>query len=340
MVNPYEIVFTHEDTHFHPSLSSIKPLSRSYFKMVEMFAVLDFFDRLPKQQVKIRSAHVAEGPGGFIQALVDLAERYRRTLHQATAMTLKPTDTHVPGWRRATAFLHAHKEVKLHYGADGTGDIYLPANQASFVATTHPGVDLFTADGGFDFSIDYSIQEKQVFRLLCSSATIGLRCLSENGCMVLKLFDIFSESTRILLVLLGRCFKEWMLYKPCLSRPCNSERYFLGRCFRGVSKETLRHLDEFQGRVAAENTYPIGLASFATAEETEYLAQQSAASVEQQLVALKRAMTYRDHPEVWYADQLPRDFETSLAWCYKYRIPTNRTKPLTVLSQGQSQAPK
>ena len=29
MVNPYEMVYTHEDPHFHPSIAVIKPLSRS-----------------------------------------------------------------------------------------------------------------------------------------------------------------------------------------------------------------------------------------------------------------------------------------------------------------------
>lgn len=325
MVNPYEIVFTHEDPKFYPSLSSIRPLSRSYFKMVEILSVCEFFERLPKQQMKLRTAHVAEGPGGFIQAVADLTERYRKSLQQATAMTLKPNDARVPGWRRATAFLHAHKEVKLHYGADGTGDIYLAENQASFIVATRPGVDLFTADGGFDFSINYSIQEKQVFRLLCSSAAIGLQCLSENGTMVIKLFDIFSESTRILLVLLGRCFKEWMLYKPCLSRPCNSERYFVGRGFRGVSREILQALEEFQAK-AIEDLYPCGLQELVSLEEAEYLEQQSVKSISLQLAALSKAMVYKDHPEIWYTDQLPRDFETSLAWCYKYRIPTCRSR--------------
>lgn len=64
MVNPYEIVYTHEDKFFHPSIALIKPLSRSYFKMIEMMHYMQFFESLPKQQAKIRSAHVAEGPGG------------------------------------------------------------------------------------------------------------------------------------------------------------------------------------------------------------------------------------------------------------------------------------
>jgi hypothetical protein len=36
MVNPYEMVYTHEDNNFHPSIAVIKPLSRSYFKLIEI----------------------------------------------------------------------------------------------------------------------------------------------------------------------------------------------------------------------------------------------------------------------------------------------------------------
>ena len=52
MVNQFEIVYTHEDKQFHPSISLVKPLSRSYFKMIEMLHVLQFFEGLPKQQVR------------------------------------------------------------------------------------------------------------------------------------------------------------------------------------------------------------------------------------------------------------------------------------------------
>jgi hypothetical protein len=163
MVNPYEIVYTHEDRFFHPSIALIKPLSRSYFKMIEMMHVLQFFEGLPKQLPKIRSAHVAEGPGGFIQALYNRAALRSKTIAASFAMTLKPNNPHVPGWKKATQFLQKHKQVRIHYGADGTGDIYNTENQDSFIEFSKPKAHIFTADGGFDFSVDYALQEQHVF---------------------------------------------------------------------------------------------------------------------------------------------------------------------------------
>lgn len=329
MVNSYEMVFTHDDPHFHPSLSVLKPLSRSYFKMVEMLTVLQFFEQLPKQTPKIRTAHVAEGPGGFIQAVVNATERNRKLLQQATAMTLKPTDSFVPGWRRAAAFLHNHREVKLHFGADGTGDVYLRENQDSFVATAGPGVDLFTADGGFDFSINYTVQEQKVYRLLVCSALTGLRSLSKGGSFVIKLFDCFSESTEILILLMARAFKEWILYKPAFSRPCNSERYFLGRGFRGCTPELLAALDTIQQESAVER-YPRGLTGLATEAERAYLEEHKATNIAEQMAAFKRAEAYIQNPDLWYKDQMLKDFETSLHWCRQFHIPTQIIKPLPI----------
>lgn len=329
MVNPYEMVYTHEDSHFHPSIAVIKPLSRSYFKLIEMLDVLQFFENIPKQVPKIRTAHIAEGPGGFIQAITDLTERYRKTLQQATAMTLKPTDQRVPGWRRASSFLQHHREVRLHYGADSTGDVYKVPNQDSFVKAVAPGANLFTADGGFDFSINYDIQEQRVYHLLVCSATIGLRCLVTDGSFVLKLFDIFSESTMILVGLISRCFKEWTLYKPALSRPCNSERYFLGRGFVSLPPALLATLMEIQTKSTAD-LYPVNSTEVLTAEELGYIRQHVSATTTEQLRAISLAEHYAIHPEVWYSTQLQHDFKTSLLWCQRFRIPFTLTKPISV----------
>jgi 23S rRNA U2552 (ribose-2'-O)-methylase RlmE/FtsJ len=330
MVNPYEMVYTHEDPHFHPSIAVIKPLSRSYFKLIEIMDVLQFFEKLPKQTPKIRTAHVAEGPGGFIQAVTELVERNKKILQQATAMTLKPTDQRVPGWRRASAFLHHHREVRLHYGADGTGDIYKVENQESFIKAITPGVNLFTADGGFDFSINYDIQEQCAYNLLVCSATIGLRCLMTDGAFVLKMFDIFSQPSIILIGLMASCFSEWTLYKPALSRPCNSERYFLGRGFKGASADVIKCLVEIQ-RQAQKSQYPTNAKLFFSEEGLAYINTHIAANTADQLNAITVAEKYAIHPEVWYSTQLQRDFHTSLVWCQRFRVPhTTIAVPVTV----------
>jgi 23S rRNA U2552 (ribose-2'-O)-methylase RlmE/FtsJ len=291
---------------------------------------MHFFEGLSKTNPKMRTAHVAEGPGGFIQAVLHLAERHKKIVTQATAMTLKPTDSYVPGWRRATNFLHHNRQVKLHYGQDGTGDIYIPANQTSFIEAVRPGVHIFTADGGFDFSVDYSVQEFKVFRLLVCSALVGIQSLLQDGVFILKVFDSFSESTQILLVVLSRCFKEWALYKPLLSRPCNSERYFIGRGFKGVTTSMLQTLKRMQYECETNGVYPRGVRDLATEDEMAYLEQNTRESIGAQLYYLARAEQFALKPEIWYEKQMAADFQMSLAWCSRYRIPTRYVSPVTL----------
>jgi len=150
-------------------------------------------------------------------------------------MTLKSSERTVPGWRKSQAFLHAYPEVLVTYGADNTGNLYNLANQAAFTAAAdaHTGpVDVYTADGGFDFSADFNGQETTVQRLLIAEALAGLTTLKAGGTMILKLFDMKNKATLDFIWALSSCFERTALVKPYTSRPANSERYWVGKGFR------------------------------------------------------------------------------------------------------------
>jgi hypothetical protein len=42
--------------------------------------------------------------------------------------------------------------------------------------------------------------------------------------------------------LFASCFKRWTIYKPATSRPCNSERYFIGLDYRGRNEKIINVL--------------------------------------------------------------------------------------------------
>ena len=239
IVNPYELVYTQRKyENFPESICFLKPLSRSYFKMIEMLDLLDFFQRFPEEP--IRTAHVCEGPGGFIEALFDEASKKKRKIQTSMAMTLKSKQSNIPGWKRATHFLQKNKNVHILFGEDDTGDIMKPENQQHFIdhAIQSDGggkMHIFTADGGFDFSYDYMKQEQMIFPLLLASTKIGLEVMKKGGIFILKLFDFYHKSTMDLLYFLSCHFQEWSMYKPGMSRPCNPEHYFIGKGFTGCS---------------------------------------------------------------------------------------------------------
>lgn len=320
MVNPYELIYTHGDDRLPPALALIQPLSRSYFKMIEILEVLQTFQRTAKSSLKLRTAHVAEGPGGFIQAILQTAETRNRQVTIANAMTLRPTSSHVPGWKKAAAFLAKYKQVKVNYGADGTGDIYKPENQAAFLEAVAPGAHIFTADGGFDFSIDYTQQEQKVFHLLLCSVSIGLQSLRPGGDFVLKLFDMESPHTRFLVLLLGRHFEEWTLYKPAMTRPCNSERYFLGRGFRAITSQMRESLKEIQEN-SAKGVYPTVAVEAWTPKEGDFVARHIENTTALQILSIRLAIDLSANPRVWFESWYKRCLEKSYAWCEAFRVP-------------------
>ena len=70
--NEYELIHIPNKKKISESVALYNPLSRSYFKMVEMiydFNLLDIADDT------FKSAHLAEGPGGFIEATYNISHK-------------------------------------------------------------------------------------------------------------------------------------------------------------------------------------------------------------------------------------------------------------------------
>jgi 23S rRNA U2552 (ribose-2'-O)-methylase RlmE/FtsJ len=253
ITNPYEYVFLSWNRRTSRSVATRQPLSRSYFKMVELWKRLnltEYLGTLVASHGGFVSAHAAEGPGGFIEACSVISEKNAWAFKSATAITLRSEAKNVPGWRKAARFLATNPQVVIHDGADGTGNILLKENQDAFVQSVrdaHPaGVHLFTADGGFDFSNDYNAQEDSIFPLLLAETLLGLRVLAKGGCLVIKCFDTTEQPTMDLIWLISRSFCEWGIVKPRTSRAGNAERYIVGKGFLGDIEDILGVLETTQ----------------------------------------------------------------------------------------------
>ena len=75
--NPYEFIYCipkKNDNEFKTaSLTTIDPLSRSFFKMIEICNTFHLLD--PYKNIDINTFHLAEGPGGFIEAMVYMRQK-------------------------------------------------------------------------------------------------------------------------------------------------------------------------------------------------------------------------------------------------------------------------
>ena len=130
----------------------------------------------------------------------------------------------------------------LFRGGDETGNILKIDNISAFTDFVNEKsqgrmADLCTADGGFDVN-DKNNQEEDTMRLVVAQVLTAFMVLKEKGNFVLKLFDTFTEESEILLFILTLFFEQCSLYKPFSSRVCNSEKYFIGKNFIGLSQDS------------------------------------------------------------------------------------------------------
>lgn len=343
-VNPYEWVYTQKKYMCFPdSVCPLKPLSRSYFKMIEILDLGQFFEDL-SPHLPLRTAHVCEGPGGFIEAVYDESKKREVHCQLSVAMTLRSRLHHVPSWRKACHFLRGHRTIHVLYGEDGTGDILKPENQQAFIDVVHPHdptqqkVDLFTADGGFDVSDDYEKQETLLFPLLVASTKIGLEVLKKGGFFVLKVFDCYHRATIDLLYFLSCHFEQWTLYKPGMSRPCNPEHYFIGKGFYGCTEEVLDVMRLWC--LILEQNQPLD-ALFREGYSydpvfLEWITDHRTRSFQTQVDYLNRVFQIIEEEqlgkELTKEDLVPHE-KDSMAWCHRFHV------PISSLLMPQSQSP-
>ncbi len=220
--NPYEYIYSNN---CKSSISKYKPISRAYYKMVE---IINNFKILPNQPMQMFG--LAEGPGGFIEAVVNSRLKFSDKYY---GMTIEdPNDDNVPGWKKTQNFLRLHPNVELEKGIDGTGNL-LDVNNFLYVARKYRGkMDLVSGDGGFDFSDNFGGQEQNMVKLLFAQIAFALVLQKPGGSFVLKMFDCFLKPTTELLYLLSSAYESVYICKPNTSRCANSERYIVCTGFK------------------------------------------------------------------------------------------------------------
>ena len=92
-------------------------------------------------------------------------------------------------------------------------------------------MDLITADGGFDFSLDFDNQEFNMTKLLYGQVIYALCMQNRGGCFILKVFDCFMQQTIDILAILSSFYEHVYITKPQTSRYANSEKYVVCKGF-------------------------------------------------------------------------------------------------------------
>ena len=228
--NPYEYIHT-PIPYSKLSVCKLKPLSRSFYKLIEIFNIfnIDFTSDA------MTSFHLAEGPGGFVEALITYREN-NNTINSKDiyyGMTLiNDNDENIPGWKKSKYFLNKHQNVKIITGKDKTGNLLNVDNLWYCYDNYKNSIDLITGDGGFDFSTNFNQQEHQSVNLIFAQIVYAIAMQKRGGMFVLKIFDIFTQITVELLYILSSLYEKCYIVKPHASRYANAEKYIICRNFK------------------------------------------------------------------------------------------------------------
>jgi 23S rRNA U2552 (ribose-2'-O)-methylase RlmE/FtsJ len=233
--NPYEYIHTMVP-YKKKSIAKYKPLSRSYFKMIEIIHTF----QLSQTVNPITTFHLAEGPGGFIEAICMIRKNKK---DRYIGMTLHDEihDSTIPGWKKAESFLKQNPNVHIETGNDNTGNILSLSNLIGCKDSYGSSIDLITADGGFDFSTDFNNQELSIAKLLFAQTCFALTMQKKGGTFILKIFDCFMQHTSDILCILTSFYNKVFITKPHTSRYANSEKYIICKDFLLPSCERFFH---------------------------------------------------------------------------------------------------
>ena len=208
----------------HP-ICKINPISRAFFKMIEICNTFKILDNMPLNNFK--SYHLAEAPGGFVEALSYLRKNINDSYYGMTL--LNNNESTIPKWKNSKYLLN---NFKIEYGYTNNGDIMSNENLLYIYNLHKNSCNIVTGDGGFDFTNNYSNQEINISKLIICQIACAISCQAKGGCFILKIFDIFTEITLDLVYLLCNVYDEVYIYKPCTSRIANSEKYLICKNFR------------------------------------------------------------------------------------------------------------
>mgnify|MGYP006084876487 CR=1 FL=1 len=234
--NPYEYIHTIIPGK-KKSVAKKKPLSRSFFKMIELIYYFKISDKFNNEK-SITSFHLAEGPGGFIEALLD-SRNNKNDKYYGMSILDDANDQNIPGWKKSKHFLQDNPNVVIETGVDGTGDILKLENLQYCKDMYSNKMDIITGDGGFDFSIDFNNQEHSISKLLFAQVVYAVIMQKKGGTFILKMFDCFMQHTLDILAILSSFYDKVYITKPQTSRYANSEKYIVCKGFIGHSADEI-----------------------------------------------------------------------------------------------------
>jgi len=274
------------------------------------------------------SFHLAEGPGGFIEAVCHMRKNPNDTYY---GMTLVNNDSKCPGWKKSRKFIEENKNVIIEKGSDDTGNLLSKENFEYCYEKYSGKFDLITADGGVDFSENFNNQEHTATKLIIAQVIYAIAMQSVGGNFVLKVFDIFLNVTVDVLYLLSSLYTKVYIMKPKTSRYANSEKYLVCKGFNSNCNINIRHLiNKFYENFHYLTSSELNIESFFRFKHDRvYLTrieEINAIFGESQIENIITTLNLIMNKNTEKNENLKKsNIQKCIQWCYKHNIPHYKT---------------
>ena len=289
--------------------------------MIEIYNLFSFADDFSGN---ISTFHLAEGPGGFIEAFTFLRKNTNDNIY---GMTLISEDQNIPSWKKSKLFLQKHNNITIETGEDKTGNLMSKNNLLYCLNKYRNKMEIITADGGFDFSIDFNKQEEYSIPLIFCQISFALAIQKYKGSFVLKMFDLFSYASLDLLFILSSVYEKVCIVKPNTSRFANSEKYIICKKFKlENSTELDLKLSDFFDNFNNPNLY---IKRFLNIKipyiYKNRLEELNAIFGQQQIENINLTFNLIDQNNSEKLELYKRNnINKSITWCQKFNIPCNK----------------
>ena len=222
------------------------------YEMLTKMNVLPLSECLGRAQPTLRVFFNAEMPGAFICATQHYLQTHAPNVVMDWVASSLIEDIEAPikqceHTEQAPSMLgdqygiHHHNPDRWLMGTTHNGDVTCADTLCKIrdqIYLRFPdGVDMYTSDAGMDVSDNFDQQEETTALLNFGQVVSGLMCLRRGGVCLIKQFTFFTPWSLSLLEWVSGLFDSVVLVKPTTSRPANSEIYWIGNGFHGITKE-------------------------------------------------------------------------------------------------------
>jgi len=326
--NPFELIYTtYNKKRKNDSISLYNPISRSYFKMWEIFYNFDLFKYFNTDDNFVFS-HLAEGPGGFMEASYNYKKKINNNSNDKfQGITLKPTNDFIPDWNKIKKIFNNNENIFINYG-----NLYLMEDIRSYIDNfKDKKANLVTADGGFDYSSNFNGQEIDSCQIIYSECITAIHILKEKGSFVCKVFDLFTITMIQIIYIISSCFEKVYIYKPETSRPANSEKYLICMYYKNnlseKTKEVLLNIIEEWNNLNIEDINSIFFKNINVSNSfIQKLNEYNEKYMNEQIFYLNNTIDLSNNKidKEQYYKIIQKQVKNAIDWCIKYDIEINK----------------